>query len=203
MTRAIAMATRISPTPAPVMRHVSLPRCLTPGKAGRNGTVRAPLSAFAEGSGERQFQRRFPCSSARHVAQPTVEPAAQPLTRKADSGFTLIESLVALAVLAISAIALLGATEAHVARIGGLQQRAAAGWAAENHLVELSLGLSPAAEPDPLLGYPVRLTTTLSATTDPDLARLDITAHIGSSPAPVTRLTGFVFTPPQPGGATP
>ena len=203
MSCAIAMATRISPTPAPVMQHVSLPRCLTPGKAGRNGTVRAPLSAFAEGAGERQFRRRVPCPPARQVARPPVQLTAEPRTRKADSGFTLIESLVALAVLAISAIALLGATEAHVARIGGLQQRAAAGWAAENHLVELSLGLTPAAEPDPLLGYPVRLTTTLSATTDPDLTRLDITAHIGPSPAPVTRLTGFVFTPPQPGLAAP
>lgn len=139
----------------------------------------------------------------RPAAQPAARPVAQPLTRRADSGFTLIESLVALAVLAISAIALLGATEAHVARIGGLQQRAAAGWAAENRLVELSLGLSPATEPEPLLGYQVSLTTEVSATTDPDLTRLDITAHIGTSPAPVTRLTGFVFTPPQQGGAAP
>lgn len=124
------------------------------------------------------------------------------MTRSADSGFTLIETLVALAVLAISAIALLGATEAHVARIGGLEQRAAAGWAAENHLVEQTLGLAPPADPEPMLGYPVHLTTLATATTDPDLMRLDITASIGTNPAPVTRLTGFVFTPaPDSGGA--
>ena len=137
------------------------------------------------------------------VTHPVTRPMTRPMTRAPDSGFTLIESLVALAVLAISAIALLGATEAHVARIGGLERRAAAGWAAENHLVELSLGLTPAAKPDPMLGYPVHLTTQASATTDPDLIRLDITAHVGTSPAPVTRLTGFVFTPPQPGGPAP
>ena len=126
----------------------------------------------------------------------------RPMLRTAESGFTLIESLVALAVLAISAIALLGATQAHVARIAGLEQRAAAGWAAENHLAELALGLSPAADPDPMLGYPVHLATLASATTDPDLMRVDITASIGDSPAPVTRLTGFVFTPaPDTGGA--
>jgi general secretion pathway protein I len=115
------------------------------------------------------------------------------MTRTADHGFTLIESLVALAVLAMSAIALLGATEAHVARIGGLEQRAAAGWAAENHLAELSLGLAAAADPDPILNHPVHLTTRASATADPDLTRIDITASIGGNGAPVTRLTGFVL----------
>ena len=125
------------------------------------------------------------------------------MTRRPDSGFTLIESLVALAVLATSAIALLGATQAHVSRIGGLEQRAAAGWAAENHLVELSLGLAASPDPDPILNHAVHLTTLASATTDPDLLRIDITASIGTNRTPVTRLTGFALAPALQQGAAP
>ena len=67
-----------------------------------------------------------------------------------EAGFTLIEALVALAILAMSAVALLSATEAHVARIGDLEARALAQLAAENHLAEIELGLAEdAAEPDP------------------------------------------------------
>ena len=62
-----------------------------------------------------------------------------------DAGFTLIESLVALAILAVSAVSLLMATEAYVARIDGLESRALAQLAAENRLAEIELG----ADPDP------------------------------------------------------
>ena len=43
------------------------------------------------------------------------------MTVGSDAGFTLIESLVALAVLAVAAVSLLMATEAYVARIAGLE----------------------------------------------------------------------------------
>ncbi|MGL5010123.1 MAG: type II secretion system minor pseudopilin GspI, partial [Paracoccaceae bacterium] len=71
--------------------------------------------------------------------------------RAPDAGFTLIETLVALAVLAISAVALLATTQAHITRIAGLEARAAATWAAENHLAEITLGLEPADTPPPML----------------------------------------------------
>ena len=120
---------------------------------------------------------------------------ARTVTRIADAGFTLIESLVALTVLALTAVALLGATQAHVARIGSLESRAAAGWALENHLAEASLGLAPAPGPVPLLGIGVYISALSTATTDPDLMRLDLTASLGADNAPLARLTGFVLAP--------
>jgi general secretion pathway protein I len=113
------------------------------------------------------------------------------MTRARDAGFTLIETLVALAVLAMSAVALLGATEAHIARISDLETRAAALWAAENMLAELTLGVAPETAPEPMLGIGFALAVTSSPTQDPDLTRVDITASAAGGPV-LARLTGFL-----------
>ena len=123
------------------------------------------------------------------------------MTRHRSAGFTLIETLVALAVLAVSAVAILGAAQAQVARIGALEARAAALWAAQNHLAEIGLGLSPPAEPPAMLGYRFRMAVTESATADPDLTRLDIAATDIDSGQTLARLTGFVMAPETEGGS--
>lgn len=120
------------------------------------------------------------------------------MTRSSDAGFTLIETLVALAVLAMSAVALLGATEAHIARIGDLETRAVAQWTAENMLAELTLGLEPDLAPPPMLGVSLLLTAPQTATSDPDLTRVDITAADGRNGRIYGRLTGFIDTGSQP-----
>ena len=114
--------------------------------------------------------------------------------RAADAGFTLIETLVALAVLAITAVGLLAATQAHIARIAGLEARAAAVWAAENHLAEITLGLTPAAPPPAMLGFRFDMAVLTEATTDPDLQKLTITATDPQDQRSYARLTGFVQT---------
>jgi len=114
------------------------------------------------------------------------------MTRHAEAGFTLIETLIALAVLAMTAVAMLGAVEAHIARISGLEYRAAAQWAAENYLVELTLGLKPEAQA-PMLGIQFDLQAELTATADPALQRVDITATDSASARSYARLTGFVL----------
>lgn len=116
------------------------------------------------------------------------------MKRATDAGFTLIETLVALAVLATSAVALLGATEAHIARIADLESRAAAQWAAENMLAELTLGLAPDGEPEPVLGIGFAMARETSPTRDPDLSRVDITATETASGRVYARLTGFLDT---------
>ena len=114
------------------------------------------------------------------------------MTRAGDAGFTLIESLVALVVLAVTSVALLTATEAHITRIGGLESRAAAGWVTENHLAELMLGLSPSATPPPMLGITYRVSAERAATADPALEMVTLTAtEVGTSQA-FGRLIGFV-----------
>ncbi len=123
------------------------------------------------------------------------------MMRQRQAGFTLIETLVALAVLAVSAVAILGAAQAQVARIGALEARAAALWAAQNHLAEIGLGLAPAAEPPAMLGYRFRMEVTETATADPDLTRLDIAATDIDSGQTLARLTGFVMAAAPGGGS--
>ncbi len=117
------------------------------------------------------------------------------MTRQPQAGFTLIESLVALVVLAVTSVALLSATEAHIARIGGLETRAAAGWVTENHLAALSLGLPPAQTSAKMLGISFDVTEAQTPTQDPDLTQVTLTASETGTHQPFGRLIGFVAKP--------
>lgn len=68
------------------------------------------------------------------------------MKRDPQAGFTLIETLVALAVLGTGAVALLGVVEDHAGRIAGLEDRIAMRWAAENRMAARHLGLDPLPE---------------------------------------------------------
>lgn len=114
--------------------------------------------------------------------------------RNGEDGFTLVETLVALAVLAVSAVAILGATEAHVARVTALQDRAAAQWAAENRLAEAVLGLDGAAG-ETLAGIAVGVAVERQPTDDPDLDRLRVAASVPPGGAVLVRLDGFALRP--------
>jgi general secretion pathway protein I len=116
------------------------------------------------------------------------------MTRDPEAGFTLIETLVALAVLALSSVAFLGATDAHVARIGALEYRAAAQLAAQNYLAEVTLGLEPTAQPV-LLGVTFDVTAAQTKTEDPALHRLEITVSDAADGRVYAGLTGFVQNP--------
>ena len=118
---------------------------------------------------------------------------APAVTRAHDHGFTLIETLVALVVLAVTSVALLTATEAHITRIGGLEARAAAAWATQNQLAELSLGLTPADQPT-MLGLTFTVAQTRLQTADPDLTQVTLTATEPGTATPFGQITGFVDT---------
>ena len=116
--------------------------------------------------------------------------------RAPDAGFTLIEALVAMAVLASGAVALLTATERHASLARGLADRTLAGWAASNRLTEITLGLDPDPAPVTLLGTTWRVTAEVGPTDDPDLMRVDVAATQEATsragPGSAVRLTGFV-----------
>ena len=116
------------------------------------------------------------------------------LIRDGEAGFTLIETLVALMVLATSAVALIGATQAHLTRIAGLEQRAAAQWVGENALAETALGLEVALQPATMLGYRFDLTADRAPTADPAVAKITLQVA-GSEGNAVAAVTGFVLTP--------
>lgn len=115
------------------------------------------------------------------------------MMRTPDAGFTLIETLVALVVLAVTSVALLTATEAHITRIGGLEARAAAGWVTQNYLAELSLGLTPV-PPPAMLGLTFSVAEVRSPTKDPALTQITLTASQPGSTTAFGHLTGFLDT---------
>ena len=109
-----------------------------------------------------------------------------------EQGFTLIESLVALVILAFAAVSLLAASEAHVARIGGLETRALAQVAAENYLAEIELGLAPDAATALLLGRAFEVVATRAPSEDPELMRVDIAVTDTASGETLRGFSGFV-----------
>jgi general secretion pathway protein I len=113
-----------------------------------------------------------------------------------DAGFTLIESLVALAVLAVAAVSLLMATEANVARIAGLESRALAQLAAENRLAEIELGVGAGPDPEPavLLGRSFQTSEVRAPTEDPEFERIDIAVTDLAAGAIYRGFVGFVGT---------
>lgn len=113
-------------------------------------------------------------------------------TRSPDAGFTLIETLVALVILAMSAISLLGATEAHIGRIGALENRAAGQWVLENYLAELTLGQSPATTPEAMNGVSFTVEVNSTPTQDPDLEQVDLVARDTTNGRDYNHLIGFV-----------
>ena len=111
-----------------------------------------------------------------------------------EQGFTLVESLVALAIIGIAAAGIVGAVERHVDTVRGLEVRAGARWAAENRLAEMALAPGALATPGgevEMLGQRYSVTATTRSSADPDLRLVEVAAGpVGA--APLVRLQGFV-----------
>lgn len=112
---------------------------------------------------------------------------------KGDQGFSLIEALVALAVLAIATVGLVRAVESHVDSTRGLERRAAAMWVAENRLAELQLA-DPAASQKQveLLGQQWQVDVARTRTEDPAIDKVRIQVIPAGERSPLASLDGFV-----------
>jgi general secretion pathway protein I len=114
--------------------------------------------------------------------------------KPAETGFTLLEALIALAIVAIAGASLISAVEGHVDRVRGLELRAAARWVAENRLAELVLdgkrqgGDEKQVE---MLGQQMQVTVTDRNSADPDLRHVEVAAGPPGA-APLYRLDGFL-----------
>ena len=112
--------------------------------------------------------------------------------RTGQEGFSLIEALVALLVLAIAAAGLVRAAEAHVDSIRGLERRAAAQLVAQNRLAELSLPGMPAGPATvEMLGQRWNIAVSETTTDDPDLIKLSVAVAAVGDKAPLVTLDGF------------
>ena len=114
-----------------------------------------------------------------------------PEKREGDAGFTLLEVLVALAVLAVGAVSLLTATQTHVARISDIEERTVARWVADNSLAAARLG-EEQQDRVTMLGRQWRVGVTRQATADPALERVNIGVALASARSDIFTLTGFV-----------
>ena len=112
----------------------------------------------------------------------------------ATDGFSLVETLVAMSVLAASSAVILSATETHTRSVTAVTERTMARWVAQNVMTELEMTGAPKLQRQ--MGgieWVVRLER--KGTGDPDLGRVDVSVATLSAPqVALARLTGFLDT---------
>ncbi len=112
---------------------------------------------------------------------------------KQDDGFSLIEAMVALSVLAIASVGLMRTVEAHIDSTRALERRAVAMWVAENRLADLTARDDQLATPQvEMLGQNWRVAVKETPTDDPEIHKVRIDVFQGGDPAPLASLDGFV-----------
>ena len=113
-------------------------------------------------------------------------------TGAVQSGFSLIEALVALSVLAIAAVGLTRTVESHIDSTRALERRATAMWVAETRLAELSLGARGMPEQVEMLNQQWLVTAKREPTDDRAIERVRIAVRAPGEEAPLATLDGFV-----------
>jgi general secretion pathway protein I len=112
-----------------------------------------------------------------------------------EGGFSLIEAMVAMAVLAIAAVGIISAAQAHIDTVRGLERRAAAQWVAENALVEAQAGLSDsggASRDQAMLAWHWQVRRVTQSSDDPDMRQVVIEVRAPGEASPTVSLRGFV-----------
>ena len=113
---------------------------------------------------------------------------------RADDGFSLIEALVALAVLAIATVGLIGAVEQHIDSTRAMELRSAAMWVAENRLAELGVGAAMG-DRVTMLDTDWTVATNTRATDDPEIVRVTVAVTREGDKSPMASLDGFLDRP--------
>jgi general secretion pathway protein I len=119
------------------------------------------------------------------------------------TGFTLIEVLIALAVVALALLGLTRVAALQVRDFDALRERTLAGWVAANVLEETRLAatMPSTGRSDgrvELAARSWRWTREVGTTPDPSVRRVDIKVFAGESSEPIASLSGFasrVITP--------
>lgn len=128
------------------------------------------------------------------------------MTRRACSGFTLIEVMVALTIVALSLTAVTASISQMINAAESMRNRTYASWIAQNQITELRLAV---VTPDvgASNGEVLYANTdwswraVVSETGVDDLYRIDVAVSLAGSDAVVRTVTGFVGPPGAPGEA--
>ncbi|MBB5747186.1 type II secretion system minor pseudopilin GspI [Brevundimonas variabilis] len=110
-------------------------------------------------------------------------------------GYSLMEAMVALFILAVATVGLTRATQTHIDGVRGLEQRVIAQWVAENRLVELNLegaAAQPARSTVRMMDRDWAVDVATRATDDPDLLAVDVAVAEAGTTGATVRLSGFV-----------
>jgi len=110
-------------------------------------------------------------------------------------GYSLMEAMVALFILAVATVGLTRATQTHIDGVRGLEQRVIAQWVAENRLVELNLegaAAVPARSTVRMMDRDWAVDVVTRATDDPDLLAVDVAVAEAGTTGATVRLSGFV-----------
>jgi general secretion pathway protein I len=118
---------------------------------------------------------------------------------KRGRGFTLVEVLIALAVVAIALVALVRAAGVQVQSFDALRERTLAGWVAANVVTEtrLATAFPPTGRSDGHVqfgGRDWRWQREVQSTPDAEIRRIDVRVYLGTSQQPSASLSGFVGT---------
>jgi len=114
------------------------------------------------------------------------------------AGFTLIEVVIALAVLAISMGAIIGAISHYVNSAAYLRDRTLAHWVAMNKIAEMELSdafpkTSESSGNTVMAGAEWKWTATVSETPDQDVRRLDVAVgHEGEDKNPLAKMIAYL-----------
>lgn len=114
---------------------------------------------------------------------------------KGRDGYSLMEAMVALFILAVATVGLTRATQTHIDGVRGLEQRVIAQWVAENRLVELNLegaAALPARSTVRMMDRDWTVDVATRATDDPDLLAVDVAVAESGTTGATVRLSGFV-----------
>ena len=123
--------------------------------------------------------------------------------RRRASGFTLVEVLVAVAVLAIAMAAVISAMARQADNAGYLKQKTLALWVAHNRLTEIQLqeqapGTGRSDGDMKMGGFEWKWEAVVRATEDPRLRRIDIVVRRPETKdkSSLAQITGFLAVPP-------
>lgn len=125
------------------------------------------------------------------------------MMRRREHGFTLVEILVAMAVIAFSLAALISASGQSTSNAASLRDRTYAQWVAANTLTELRLDreVNEAGRrngDEEMANARWRWQAAITTTPDPNLLRIDVEVSLAGDDGSMVVLTGFKKKPGQP-----